>query len=404
MITIAFDIEGKCSKETTRLVAMKRDVYSRKIWWKIALITFGTIIGISSLLYTETFLGELRQEEDRKIKLWAEAMEAVFYAEDDVNLGFYTRIIQGNTTIPVILTDAEGTILAHRNLVVPEVNPDKFLQRKLEEFKASGQMLENRFADGQINYLYYKGSTLLTKLRLYPLILLLVIGVYMLISYMAFSNARRSEQNKVWTGMARETAHQIGTPLSALMGWIAYLKEQYPKEIAFEEMEKDIDRLTDITERFSKIGSQPALNEVDINHTISKTTNYLERRLGKKVALLTQLDLDLPSIKHNEQLISWVLENMIKNATDAMEGQGEISVQTIGNAKEVQLLISDNGKGIPSTDQRKIFHPGFTTKSRGWGLGLSLVKRIIEDYHDGKISLVESSPNGTTFKIVLPIQ
>ncbi|MCH1401874.1 MAG: sensor histidine kinase, partial [Schleiferiaceae bacterium] len=208
---------------------MNSDVYTRKIWWKIAIISFGTIIGFASLLYTESFLGELRNEEERKIKLWAQAIEGVFFAEDDSNLSFYTQIIQDNTTIPVILTNSEGEIIAHRNLNVPESNPEKYLQRKLEEFKNSGEVLENKFADRETNYLYYKGSNLLTKLRLYPLILLAVIGIYMLISYMAFSNARRSEQNKVWTGMAKETAHQIGTPLSALMGWIAYLKEQYPK-------------------------------------------------------------------------------------------------------------------------------------------------------------------------------
>ena len=381
---------------------MKSDVYTRKIWWKIAIISFGTIIGLASLFYTESFLGELRQEEDRKIKLWAQAVEEVFFAEDDTNLSFFTQIIQDNTTIPVILTDNTGAIIAHRNLNVPETNPERYLQRKLEEFKSSGQVLENQFADGQTNYLYYKGSTLLTKLRLYPLVLLAVIGIYMLISYMAFSNARRSEQNKVWTGMAKETAHQIGTPLSALMGWIAYLKEQYPTEIAFGEMEKDIDRLTDITDRFSKIGSQPELTDADINQTVEKTADYLGSRLGKKIHLSTHID-GHSQAKHNGQLISWVLENMIKNAADALEGEGEISIRKEDPMGQIHIWIKDNGKGIPTADQRKIFHPGFTTKNRGWGLGLSLAKRIIEEYHGGKVALVESSlQNGTTFKITLP--
>ena len=381
---------------------MNSDVYTRKIWWKIAIISFGTIIGLASLLYTESFLGELRNEEERKIKLWAQAVEEVFFAEDDSNLSFFTQIIQDNTTIPVILTDNEGNIIAHRNLSVPESNPQKYLLRKLDEFKTSGQVLENQFADGQTNYLYYKGSNLLTKLRLYPLILLAVIGIYMLISYMAFSNARRSEQNKVWTGMAKETAHQIGTPLSALMGWIAYLKEQYPKEIAFGEMEKDIDRLTEITDRFSKIGSQPELGDLNLDQTISRTADYLGTRLGKKISLTTNLGTE-SNVQHNGQLISWVLENMIKNAADALEGEGEIRIRKESAAAEVQLFISDNGKGIPANDQRKIFHPGFTTKSRGWGLGLSLAKRIIEDYHQGKVILVESGAQvGTTFKITLP--
>jgi len=382
---------------------MKLDVYTRKIHWKIALIAFGTIIGLASLFYTESFLKELRAEEELKIKRWAEAVEAVFFAEDDVNLSFYTQIIQDNKTIPVILTDSKGSIIAHRNLNTPETNPEKYLLRKLDEFKSSGSVLENSYADGQVNFLYYKGSNLLTKLRLYPLILLGVIGVYMLISYMAFSNARRSEQNKVWTGMAKETAHQIGTPLSALMGWLGYLKEQYPKENAFGEMEKDIDRLTDITDRFSKIGSQPDRTDKDLDDTIEKTVDYLRSRLGNKITLSLDMDGSRAS-NHNQQLISWVLENMIKNSADAMDGSGTISVEKRTQSNRMIVLIKDTGRGITQADQRKIFEPGFTSKSRGWGLGLSLAKRIIEEYHGGKLTLEQSIPGeGTTFKISLPI-
>ncbi|MDA9945599.1 HAMP domain-containing histidine kinase [Schleiferiaceae bacterium] len=382
---------------------MKLDVYTRKIHWKIALIAFGTFIGLASLFYTESFLKELRAEEELKIKRWAEAVEAVFFAEDDVNLSFYTQIIQDNKTIPVILTDSKGSIIAHRNLNTPETNPEKYLLRKLDEFKSSGSVLENSYADGQVNFLYYKGSNLLTKLRLYPLILLGVIGVYMLISYMAFSNARRSEQNKVWTGMAKETAHQIGTPLSALMGWLGYLKEQYPKENAFGEMEKDIDRLTDITDRFSKIGSQPERTDKDLDDTIEKTVDYLRCRLGNKITLSLDMDGSRAS-NHNQQLISWVLENMIKNSADAMDGSGTISVEKRTQSNRMIVLIKDTGRGITQADQRKIFEPGFTSKSRGWGLGLSLAKRIIEEYHGGKLTLEQSIPGeGTTFKISLPI-
>ena len=382
---------------------MKLDVYTRKIHWKIALIAFGTIIGLASLFYTESFLKELRAEEELKIKRWAEAVEAVFFAEDDVNLSFYTQIIQDNKTIPVILTDSKGTIIAHRNLNTPETNPEKYLLRKLDEFKSSGSVLENSYADGQVNFLYYKGSNLLTKLRLYPLILLGVIGVYMLISYMAFSNARRSEQNKVWTGMAKETAHQIGTPLSALMGWLGYLKEQYPKENAFGEMEKDIDRLTDITDRFSKIGSQPERTDKNLDDTVARTVEYLRSRLGKKITLSLEME-GANASNHNQQLISWVLENMIKNSADAMDGSGTISVEKRTQSNRMIVLIKDTGRGITQADQRKIFEPGFTSKSRGWGLGLSLAKRIIEEYHGGKLTLEQSIPGeGTTFKISLPI-
>ena len=381
---------------------MKWDVYTGKQWWKAALILFGVIIGIVSLLYTETFLKELRAEEERKIVLWAKAIEAVFLSEDDTDLAFYSQIIQDNKTIPVLLVNDEGEIIAHRNLDVPESNPDKYLKRKLEDFKESGQMLENPYLDGKTNYLYYKGSSLLSKLRIYPLLLLGVISVYMLISYMAFSNARRSEQNKVWTGMARETAHQIGTPLSALLGWITFLKDKYPAEIAFNEMERDVDRLTSITERFSKIGSQPEMTDQDLSETLVHALDYMMNRLGKSIELTSNIAPDLQGL-HNPQLISWVLENLITNATDAIQGKGTIHVDAQLQGTNIVILVKDDGKGIPNKIQRRIFNPGYSTKSRGWGLGLSLAKRIVDEYHNGSISLIESQvEQGATFKITLP--
>ena len=381
---------------------MKWDVYTGKQWWKAALIAFGVVIGIVSLFYTETFLKELRAEEERKIVLWAKAVEAVFLSEDDSNLAFYSQIIQDNKTIPVILVNDADEIIAHRNLEVPESNPERYLNRKLEEFKESGQVLENPYLDGKTNYLYYKGSSLLTKLRLYPLLLLGVISIYMLISYMAFSNARRSEQNKVWTGMAKETAHQIGTPLSAMLGWVAYLKDKYPQEEAFGEMERDVNRLTAITERFSKIGSQPELTHTALTNTIENSLDYLVNRLGKNVTFTSNIASDLQA-QHNPQLISWVLENLITNATDALEGKGEIEVEARLNGTDIFIFVKDSGKGIPSNIQRSIFKPGYSTKSRGWGLGLSLAKRIVDEYHNGSISLVDSQLNqGSIFKITLP--
>lgn len=381
---------------------MKWDVYTGKQWWKAALIAFGVVIGIVSLFYTETFLKELRAEEERKIVLWAKAVEAVFLSEDDSNLAFYSQIIQDNKTIPVILVNDADEIIAHRNLDVPESNPERYLNRKLEEFKESGQVLENPYLDGKTNYLYYKGSSLLTKLRLYPLLLLGVISIYMLISYMAFSNARRSEQNKVWTGMAKETAHQIGTPLSAMLGWVAYLKDKYPQEEAFGEMERDVNRLTAITERFSKIGSQPELTHTALTNTIENSLDYLVNRLGKNVTFTSNIASDLQA-QHNPQLISWALENLITNATDALEGKGEIEVEARLNGTDIFIFVKDSGKGIPSNIQRSIFKPGYSTKSRGWGLGLSLAKRIVDEYHNGSISLVDSQLNqGSTFKITLP--
>jgi len=325
---------------------MKWDVYTGKQWWKAALIAFGVVIGIVSLFYTETFLKELRAEEERKIVLWAKAVEAVFLSEDDSNLAFYSQIIQDNKTIPVILVNDADEIIAHRNLDVPESNPERYLNRKLEEFKESGQVLENPYLDGKTNYLYYKGSSLLTKLRLYPLLLLGVISIYMLISYMAFSNARRSEQNKVWTGMAKETAHQIGTPLSAMLGWMAYLKDKYPQEEAFGEMERDVNRLTAITERFSKIGSQPELTHTALTNTIENSLDYLVNRLGKNVTFTSNIASDLQA-QHNPQLISWVVEKLITNAADELEGKGEREDEARLSDTDIFSFVKDSGKGIP---------------------------------------------------------
>ena len=224
----------------------------------------------------------------------------------------------------------------------------------------------------------------------------------MLISYMAFSNARRSEQNKVWTGMARETAHQIGTPLSALLGWITFLKDKYPAEIAFNEMERDVDRLTSITERFSKIGSQPEMTNQDLSETLIHALDYMMNRLGKNIELSSNIAPGLQGL-HNPQLISWVLENLITNATDAIQGKGTINVDAQLQGTNIVILVKDDGKGIPNKIQRRIFNPGYSTKSRGWGLGLSLAKRIVNEYHSGSISLIESQvEQGATFKITLP--
>ena len=233
------------------------------------------------------------------------------------------------------------------------------------------------------------------------MVLLFVIGVYMLISYMAFSNARRSEQNKVWTGMAKETAHQIGTPLSALLGWVAYLRTKYPEEGALDDMELDLNRLTEITDRFSKIGSQPKLDQRDLSKTLQSSLAYLQPRIPKRIALNSQVEPGV-QVLHNAPLLSWVVENLVRNAVDAIEEHGSIEVQLRRLENGATIIVQDTGKGIPVNIQRRIFKPGYTSKSRGWGLGLSLAKRIVEEYHMGTLSLVESHlGQGSTFEIKL---
>lgn len=382
---------------------MKADVYSRKTQWKIALVFFGIFIGVATLIYTESFIGQLRTEEEKKIMIWAKAVKEVFYADANTDLSFASEVLQNNTTIPVILTDSAGAIIAHRNINVPDNSPEDYLQKKLEEFKSDGTLLTNTFGDSNVNYLYYKGSTVLEQLRLYPMILLGAIAVYLLISYMAFSNARRSEQNKVWTGMAKETAHQIGTPLSALMGWIAYLKGKYPEEQAFGEMEQDVERLHTITDRFSKIGSQPELKLASLSESVEHTVDYLTPRIPSKIELTysSAANVECPI---NIPLLSWVLENLINNAVDAMPEGGKISVLVEQHTAKAKITVTDTGKGIPLAIQRAVFNPGFTSKKRGWGLGLSLAKRIVEEYHDGRLSLQKSEAGvGTTFTIELPL-
>ena len=253
-------------------------------------------------------------------------------------------------------------------------------------------------------YIYFKESLLLTKLRIYPIILLAVIGIFIVIAYLLFSSSRRSEQNRVWTGMAKETAHQIGTPLSSIMGWIEILRTQNADEMALSEMEKDVSRLQTITDRFSKIGSMPQMREEPIYETVETSFNYLQSRVSKKIdtTLESTVSEDLKLLV-NTQLLSWVIENLMRNAIDAIDGPGFVKLELTDQGKSIRLDVIDSGKGIPKAQQSAVFRPGFTTKKRGWGLGLSLAKRIVEEYHRGKITVAQSEiGKGTTFRVILP--
>ena len=317
---------------------------------------------------------------------------------------FVEEVTQNSASVPVIITDStKSNILIYGNIDAKKMENPKMAKKILEEMKDANPPIIINFLGNDKAYIFYKNSDLLTKMKWFPLAQLLIIFVFIGIAYLLFSVARRAEQSRVWAGMARETAHQIGTPLSSIMAWMELLKmDPEHSQKAAEEIEKDIARLEMITERFSKIGSTPKLEPTNISDVIRKTFEYLKPRLPRKV----ELEIDLPKedviTAANAPLFSWLLENLIKNAVDAMDGKGKISLKLCTENSHIVIDVTDTGKGIPKSEQSDIFNPGFTTKKRGWGLGLSLAKRIIKDYHGGKIFVKHSAPGkGTTFRIVL---
>jgi signal transduction histidine kinase len=503
------------------------NIYSKKQRWKVYLVGFAALIVGLSLWYTnilvrkiaddeiqkvriwadavqsranlvkvtEEFFEQMREEERKRVELWAQANRNIIEAEDSDDLSFYLQIIESNTTIPVVVVDSRNTIVMQRNLdeysdegtryegmsfegeirdrfavydpihIVYEGNVDYFYYQDswlftgmrevmddlIESFLsevvinsanvpviitdsaktriiASGNLINGDLTDSLhvqqvINsmadkndplvielplhgtcHVFYTHSFLLTQLRYYPVAQFLAIGIFLMVAYILFSIARNAEQNQVWVGMSKETAHQLGTPISSLIAWMELLKMQGVDHHTVEEIQKDINRLENITERFSKIGSAPKLTSQPIKALVEETIDYLKKRTSKKVHfqivdhMQSGTELLVPV---NANLFGWVLENICKNAVDAMSGAGNITIDIQDGKGKVVIDISDTGKGIPKSQFKAIFNPGFTSKKRGWGLGLSLSKRIIENYHKGKIFVKNSSPNGTTFRIML---
>ena len=381
------------------------NIYSTRKNWKIVLFIFATIICLASLTYTNKLVSDLDTEERKKIELWAEATnQLVNSGMGPTNNILASRIMQENTTIPIILTNEVGEIIGNRNLP-QRPNQEAFLQRQLKimmeqhepiiiEAKMNGQVILTQ-------YLYYKDSYILSQLRFYPLLQLLVIFLYVGIAYLAFNRSKKSEQNLVWAGMAKETAHQIGTPLSSLMAWVEILKAKEGMTEISEEINKDVKRLETITERFSKVGSKPKLENESIYAILNQTVSYLQDRLSSNVHLELDNQCNNSTAPINSTLFEWVVENICKNAADAMDGKGLIKITLFSDSDYLKIDISDNGKGLQKANFKRIFEPGFTTKKRGWGLGLSLSKRIIEEYHLGRLYVKSSSKEGTTFRISL---
>ncbi|MDA9844012.1 ATP-binding protein [Flavobacteriaceae bacterium] len=369
-------------------------------------LLFAFAIVILILWNTNILFRNLSQEERTKMELWAMAQEEYIQNQELNNLTF--EILQRSGQNPMIQVDAKDRILEIRNIRWDETKQDSAsLYRILEKIKKENLPIVIQYRDNTgkliINQkLYYGDSSTLKKLQYYPLALLLIIILFGAVLYFVFKTAKIAEQNRLWAAMAKETAHQIGTPLTSMIGWITLLKEKQPNSSSLLEIEKDIERLNLITERFSKVGSVPELKPNDIVVAIKNTAIYLQKRSSEQI----QFKLELPNkeiqIPFNPQLISWTLENLIKNAIDAMKGKGELSILLKEEPTQVEILISDNGSGMKKEIVSKIFKPGFTTKKRGWGLGLSLTKRIVEDFHSGKVSVLKTSLGyGTTFQLIL---
>ena len=383
---------------------MKLNNYEIKGVIKVVLLVFAFLIGFFSLWYTNTLVNKLESQEREKIATWANATQLITSPEAEGNLNFLYEIIQANTTIPVILTDSNGVVNQFRNIEAFKMGNEAWVADKIAEMKKQNEPFEIEFMGGK-QLIYYENSTLLNQLRIYPYFQLAVIALFLAMSYFAFSYSRTSEQNKVWAGMSKETAHQLGTPISSLMAWLDYLKESdavVPQKV-ITEMEHDMDRLGLITERFSKIGSEPSLTICSLYEVIEESVRYINSRTSDKVSIFIRDEEKFKEaqVQINKPLFAWVVENLCKNAVDAMEGEGEIvfSFQGIRDTK-VLIDMSDTGKGVPSNKFKTIFKPGYTTKKRGWGLGLSLVKRIVENYHKGKIYVKSSVlDKGTVFRI-----
>lgn len=386
---------------------MKLNNYELKKVLKLVLLLFAFLIGFFSLWYTNNLVEKLAQQEREKIATWADATRLLATSDLDGDVNFLLKIIEANKTIPVILTDSDGAVNGQKNLDSAGYGGGDFIAQSIAEMREQNEPLEIEYMEGKMITIYYGNSTLLNQLRIYPYFQLGVIGLFLALSYFAFSYSRTSEQNKVWAGMSKETAHQLGTPISSLMGWIDYLKESdtnvSPQVI--KEMEHDMERLGLITERFSKIGSEPSLTEYTLIDVLDESVSYINARTSEKVSITIR---DKEKFEHvrvavNKPLFAWVVENLCKNAVDAMEGKGEIWFEMAGVGDEqIQFDVVDTGKGVPSNKQKTIFKPGYTTKKRGWGLGLSLVKRIIENYHSGKIYVQSSEVGkGTRFRIEL---
>ncbi len=386
-----------------------------------AIFLVASIVVVSLFVYfSNGLVKDLSEQERVYMQIWADATKEIVDAgnamadgTESVDVDFLLSIIQGNNSIPVLLVDDEGRILDQRNFDLPEpiialddissVNKE-FLQQKLADLKNSSNVIEIVISPDNKQYLYYEDSKLLKKLSYYPYIQLLVMLAFIAVVYFAVTSTKKAEQNKVWVGLSKETAHQLGTPISSLMAWIQLLESQGVDAETVVEMDKDVKRLSTIASRFSKIGSKPQMEVEDLNNAVRRASTYMSSRISSRISLTIDTSAEELPVNISSPLYEWVMENLIKNAVDAMEGFGSITVSTGASGGKAFVEVVDTGKGIARKNFKTIFTPGYTTKKRGWGLGLTLAKRIIEQYHLGKIYVKSSEIGvGTTFRIDLPL-
>ncbi|MCR5779173.1 MAG: HAMP domain-containing histidine kinase [Bacteroidaceae bacterium] len=375
---------------------------------KILLSCAAVVICALSLTWSHFLVSDLSEEERRKMEVWAEAMRSLDNADEQTDLALVLKVINGNHTIPVIVLNADGSVQTYRNLELHAKAPsdvDKEVMAMANRMKENGNAIRidmDSDGDGDFMEICYDESSLLKRLARYPYIQLGIVLIFAVVGIFALLSSKRAEQNKVWVGLSKETAHQLGTPISSLMAWTEVLRENYPEDELIPEMSKDVRRLQIIAERFSKIGSLPEPQPENLNEIITHVVEYISRRTSNHVNISTHMPSQPLYANLSAQLFEWVIENLCKNAVDAMEGQGDITIAAFEEPQRIVVEVTDTGKGIAKGNFNDVFLPGFTTKQRGWGLGLSLAKRIVEEYHSGKI-FVKSSEigKGTTFRIEL---
>lgn len=375
---------------------------------KILLVLAAIFIAVASLLISHSLIRDLAQQERSKMEVWAEAMRTLSEADDNADLSLVLKVLDENNTIPVVVLDKDRTVTEYRNVKISASNKSdsvKYVNKVAQQMKGAGQVIRIPLANNHNDYIEvcYDESLMLRRIAIYPYIQLGVVMLFVVVAIFALLTSKRAEQNKVWVGLSKETAHQLGTPISSLMAWLAILKETYPNDKLLPELDKDVQRLQLVADRFSKIGSIPEPVPASMNEVLDHVVDYMDRRTSKKIQMIADLPNEDIIIKMNASLFEWVIENLCKNAVDAMGGEcGQIVLHLEQLDNKVVVEISDTGKGIKKKNIKNVFRPGFTTKQRGWGLGLSLAKRIVEDYHHGKI-FVKSSElgKGTTFRIEL---
>lgn len=392
------------------------NIYDIRRYGKITFLVIVVVVVAIFLYFFNNLVKDLSKQERERMEIWADATKEMITQQSGTDVDFLFSIINRNTTIPVLLTDDDGNILSHSNFTLPEpidsLNPmflsqanEEYLRDKLDDLRNSSNVIHIEIDKESSQYLYYEDSTLLKQLNYYPYVQLLVMLAFVVVVYFAVTSTKTAEQNKVWVGLSKETAHQLGTPISSLMAWMELMESMGVDAETVAEMNKDVQRLSTIASRFSKIGSKPQMENENLNDVVTRASSYMASRISSRIKLSINTCAGVIPVMASTPLFEWVMENLIKNAVDAMDGSGSITVTTGVEKGKGYIEVADTGKGLSRKNFKTIFNPGYTTKKRGWGLGLTLAKRIIEQYHSGKIFVLTSEPGvGTTFRIEVPLR